>query len=176
MRFPRFTISGLMALVLLVAVDAWACKALLTHGPPYSVALSELIVVGALPMANVLALGLYPILMARHDHERGRLGLVGFEVGGLTALLLYLAGSVLWTHSLHEGVVHVLRAFGLLPGPVSGVAAVAMLILPQLALAILGARLGRTYKVGVSVTVEQRSAPDAESGPIPERPVVAEGL
>ena len=135
--------------------------------------LSELIIVGALPMANVLAVGLYPILMSRHRHERVRPGWVGFEVGGLAALLLYLACSVLMTHPLHEGVGHLLRA-GFVPGPVFLAGAVVLLLLPQLALAILGARLDRTYQFRVSVTVERRSPSGTELERTPERRVVAE--
>src|SRR5262245_50462080 len=108
MRVPRFTISGMMALVPVIALDAWACKALLMGGLP-PVELSELIVFGALPMANVLALGLYPILMSRHRYRRGRSGWVGFEVGGLVALLVFLACSLTMTHPLNEGVSHLLR-------------------------------------------------------------------
>jgi hypothetical protein len=174
MRIPRFTISGMMALVLLGALDTWACKALMSSllfVPP----LSELIVLGALPMANVLALGLYPILMSRHEHESGRPGLVGFEVGGLAALLFYLAGSVLMPHPIHDGVGNLLRAIGLVPGPAFLAGAVVLLLLPQVALAILGARLGRTYKFRVILIVERRSPSGAGPEPTPNSLAIAQG-
>jgi hypothetical protein len=164
----------MMALVLVVALDAGAYKALLGGPPPAPVALIELIVVGALPMANVLALGLYPILMPRHRHERGRPGWVGFEVGGLAALLFYLACSLTMTHPLHQGVAHLLRALGFVPGKVFLAGAVVLLLLPQLALALLGGWLCRTSRFRVSAIVERRSPSGAEPEPAPERRVVAE--
>jgi hypothetical protein len=172
-KIPRLTISALMALVLVVALDVWACKALLMHGPQYGVELSELIVVGALPMANVLALDLFPMLMPRHEYERKRPGLVGFEVGGLAALLIFLACSVTMTHPLHEGVGHLLKALGFVPGPFSLVGAVVLLLLPQLALALFGVWLYRKYDIRVKIIVERRAIPDSEPGPPPER-LVAE--
>ena len=173
MRVPRFTIAGMMALVLVVALDAWACQALMGGPPP--VELSELIVFGALPMANVLALGLYPILMSRNRHEGGRSGWVGFEVGGLVALLVFLACSLTMTHPLNENVSHLLRALGFVPGPVFlVVGAVVLLLVPQLALALLCGWLCRTYKFRVSVIIERRSHSDAGPERMPEGRVVAE--
>jgi hypothetical protein len=174
MRIPRFTISGMMALVLLVALDAWACKALM-GSPLFSAPVTELIVLGALPMANVLALGLYPILMSRHKHESGRPGLVGFEVGGLAALLLYLACSVLMPHPIHWGVGNLLRTIGFVPGPALLAGAVVLLLIPQVALAILGARLGRTYKFRVILIVERRSPSGAGPEPTPNGLAIAQG-
>ena len=174
MRVHRFTISGLMALVLVVALDVWACKELPRGGPTWIVDLTVLIIVGALPMANVLALGLYPILMSRHRHEGGRTGWVGFEVGGLAALLFYLACSLTMTHPLHQGVAHLLRALGFVPGKVFLAGAVVLLLLPQLALALLGGWLCRTSRFRVSAIVERRSPSGAEPEPAPERRVVAE--
>jgi hypothetical protein len=164
MRVPRFTISGMMALVLVVALDAGACKALL-GGPD----LTDLILFGALPMANVLALGLYPILMSRYERQGGRPGWVGFEVGGLAALLFYLACSLTMTHPLHEGVGHLLRAIGLVPSSTIFLAgAVVLLLLPQLALAILGAQLGRIYKLWASANEERRAPSNAGPERTPE--------
>src|SRR5262245_20983799 len=168
MRVPRFTIAGMMARVLVVALVAGACKALL-GGPPPAPDLIELIVFGALPMASILALGLFPFLMPRHKHERGRPGWVGFEVGGLAALLFYLACSLTMTHPLHEGVGHVLRAIGLVPpGPVFLAGAVVLLLPPQLALAILGAQLGRIYKLWASANKERRAPSNAGPKRTPE--------
>jgi hypothetical protein len=138
------------------------------------VELSELILVGVLPMANVLALGLHPILMSRNRHEKGRPGLVGFEVGGLVALLVFLACSLIMTHPLHEGVGHLLEALGFVPDPFVVVGAVVLLLVPQLALALLGGWLCRTYKFRVSAIVERRSPPGAGPERTPERRVVAE--
>jgi hypothetical protein len=173
-RLPRLTISGLMALVLLVALDVWVGRALVMDLRPsgtYLAELADLVVFGALPMANVLSIGFYLIMRSRHEDERNRPGpgLVGFEVGGLAALLVFLAGSLILAHSLHEGVGLVVRAIGPVPpGPVFLTAAVIVLLVPQLALALLGARLGRTYRIRVSVTVERRTIPDPEPGTTPE--------
>jgi hypothetical protein len=164
----------MMALVLVVALDVWAFKALLMGGLLPAPDLIELIVFGALPMASVLALGLYPILMSRHRHERVRPGVVGFEVGGLAAWLLYLAGSVLMTHQIHDDVGHLLRALGFVPGPVFLVGAVVLLLLPQLALALLGAQLGRIYTSWASAIVERRPPSNAGPGRTPGGRVVAE--
>jgi hypothetical protein len=176
-KFPHFTISSLMALVLLVALDVWACKALLMGGPLFVPDLSDLLVFVALPMANILAIGLYPFLRSRHEQEGNRPGpgLVGFEVGGLAALLIFLACSVTMTHPLHEGVGHLLTSIGLVPGPVFLVGAATFLLLPQVALALVGARLARTYRFRVRLIVERREIPGPESGPTPEH-LVAEGM
>jgi hypothetical protein len=174
-KLPRLTISNLMALVLLVALDIWVCQALPLVGPQpiADLDLSDLLIFGALPMANVLAIGLAPLSRARGEHEGRRPALVGFEVGGLAALIVLLAGSLTLTHSLHEGVGHLLKTIGLVPpGPVFLTAAVILLLLPQLALALLGARLGRTYRFRVRITVERRTIPSPEPGPTPERLVV----
>jgi hypothetical protein len=174
-KLPRPTISNLMALILLVALDIWAGKVLVMHGPLYGIELSEPIVVGALPMANVLALGLFPILMPRHESERKRPGLVGFEVGVLAALLIFLACSVTMTHTLHEGVILLPRALSFVPGRVFLVGAVVILLLPQLTLALLGARLSRTYRIRASVTVEKRS-PSGTEPEMTTESLVAEGM
>lgn len=174
-KFPRLTISNLMALVLLVALDVWVCKALM-GSPLLGPDLSDLLVFGALPMANVLALRLYPLLGPRHEHKTNRGGLLGFEVGGLAALLAFLACSMVLTRSLHEGVGHLLRAIGLgPPGPVFLTAAVILLLVPQLAVALFGAWLYRRYDIRVKIIIEQRTIPSPEPGPPPER-LVAEGM
>lgn len=164
-----------MALVLLVALDIWVGKAL--RGVPLFVPdLSDLIIFGALPMASVLSIGLYPILRSRHEHEREPPGLVGFEVGGLAALLLFLVCSLTMPHSLHDGVGLVLRAIvPVPPGPVFLTAAVILLLLPQLALALLGGWLYRRYDIRVKIIIERRTIPSPEPGLPPER-LVAEGM
>jgi hypothetical protein len=177
MKIPRFSISGLMAVVLIVALDFGACKALL-GGPLFVPDLSDLIVFGALPMANILAIGLIPFLTARtHDGGR-RPALVGFEVFGVVALLLYIGCSLLATRTIHDGVGDLLRAMHLQPEPVFLVGASALLTLPQVALAFLGGRLGGKYILGLKVVVEWRGLPEPEPepGPVADRQVVAGGV
>jgi hypothetical protein len=172
---PRLTISGLMALVLLVALDTWACKALLMGGPLFVPDLSDLLVYVALPMANILAIGLYSIVMPWHSDGEGRHGLVGFEVGGLAGLLVFLACAMTMTHPLHEGVGLVVTAIGLVPGPVFVLCAAALLLLPQMALALLGVWLCRKYDIRLKIVVERRPIPGSGTGPTPEH-LVAGGL
>lgn len=173
-KLPRLTISNLMALVQLVALDIWAGKAL--RGVPLFVPdLSDLIIFGALPMASVLAIGLYPILRSRHEPKRDRPGMVGFEVGGLTALLVFLACSLILTRPLHHGVGDLLRIGVPPPGPVFLTAAVILLFLPQLAVALFGVWLYRRYDIQVKIRIERRTIPGPEPGPPPER-LVAEGM
>jgi hypothetical protein len=113
----RFSISGPMATVLVFAQDFGAVRAFL--GVPFFVPdLSDLLVYGALPMTNVLAIGSIYLLKSRLDHGGELPALVGFLVFGMVALLLYLGCSLLATHSIHDGVGDVLRAIGLYPGPV----------------------------------------------------------
>lgn len=173
MKLPRLTISNLMALVLLVALDIWVCQALPLVGPQLIPDLSDLLIFGALPMANVLAIGLAPLARAAGEHKGRRPALVGFEVGGLIALVVFLAGSLTLTHPLHEGVGRLLTSIGLVPpGPVFLTAAVILLLLPQLALALLGYWLCQRYKIRMRINVERRATPGPELGPTPERLVV----
>jgi len=174
-KLTRLTISDLMALVLLVALDIWVGKAL--RGIPLFVPdLSDLIIFGALPMASVLAIGLYPILRSHHEPKRDRPGMVGFEIGGLAALLAFLVCSLILTRPLHDGVGDLLRAIGLgPPGPVFLTAAVVLLLVPQLAVALLGVWLYRRYDIRVKIIVERRTISDPEPGPPPER-LVVEGM
>jgi hypothetical protein len=88
MTTPRLRIAEIMAVVALLALDLGIVQALL------KIAFSEirpssdmawLLILGALPMANILAIGL---LICRR-HRRGRLFLVGFVVFGAIALASY---------------------------------------------------------------------------------------
>ena len=175
MKSPRYSISGLMAMVLILALDFGAVRALL-GGPLFVPDLSDLLIYGALPMANILAIGSIYLLKSRLDHRGGRPALAGFVIFGMAALLLYLGCSLLATHMIHEGVGAVLRAMGLYPGPIFLAGAVALLLLPQLALALLGGWLGRTYKVRLKIVIERRSLFETEPGPDPERLLFADGV
>jgi hypothetical protein len=170
-KIPRLTISGLMALILLVAFDFATARALL-GGSSFRPDFAELVVFGALPMANILAIGLIGILKSRREHGAIRPGLVGFEVGGIAALVLFLCIAYGFTSAIHRGVGGMLGAMNLRPGPISAPIASALILLPQVALASLGGWLGRRYKIRLKVSVERRESPEPGS----VLPVVAESL
>jgi hypothetical protein len=103
----RFSISSLMAVVLVVALDCMAVNTFMVR-PLFRANLSELIVFGTLPMANILAIGLIRLWADRNGRGRTRPFLVGFEVCGWVTLLLFVACAVLATDSFHDGVGDIL--------------------------------------------------------------------
>lgn len=162
MRSPRFSIAGLMALVAIIAVDCGIIPAFLDRsvlGPE----ISDLIVVGALPMANLLAFGLVALWEARSRRGSSRPLLARFEVCGGIALLVFLVCATLATHPIHEGVGRLLRPL-LGPGPLFLTAAALICLLPQISLALVGLWVDRKYRVRISIVVERRSMAASEAG------------
>ncbi len=158
MKCLRFSISSLMAVVLLVALDCMAINTFLVR-PLFRRTLSELTLVGVLPMANILAIGLFRLWAVRNGRGRPRPFLVGFDIFGGVALLLFLACALLAIDSLHDGVGDVLRSLSLRPGDPSFLTgAVAILLLPQVALASVGGWLVRSYRIEIKIVVERRDA------------------
>jgi hypothetical protein len=138
MKYFRFSISSLMAVVLVVALDCMAINMLIVR-PLFPVNLSDLILFGALPMANILAIGLIRVWADRDGRGRTRPFLVDFEVCGWVTLLVFVTIAVLATNSFHDGVGAILRSLSPRPGdPLFLIGAVAILLLPQLALASVG--------------------------------------
>jgi hypothetical protein len=158
MKYFRFSISTLMAVVLVVALDCMAINMLIVR-PLFRVPLSELILLGALPMANILAIGLLRLWADRNERGQTRPLLVGFEICGWVTLLVFLTCAVLATESFHDGVGALLRSLSLRPGdPLFLIGAVAILLLPQLALASVGGWSIRSYRIEVKIVVERRAA------------------
>jgi hypothetical protein len=81
-KLPRFRIAWLMVAVAVSALDLTAIRALLKLPP----ATGEELILGALPMTNVLALG----LITGRWHPASRQFLVGFELFGAIALASYV--------------------------------------------------------------------------------------
>src|SRR4051812_32085867 len=135
MKGPRVSIRTLMAVVVVAAID---CGALKTFRPPvFDPDFSDLVVFGALPMASVVAIGAAPSLGAGGVRPRGRPFLVGLEAFGAAAVVFFLALAAVATRPLHDKVGQALRPLG--PGkPAFLAAATAVLMLPQLALALVG--------------------------------------
>ena len=162
MRHFRLSISALMAIVLLIALDCMAFNILLNR-PFFERQLSEVVFFGALPMANILAIGLFRLLTERNRRGRTRSFLVGFEVFGGVVLVVFLACTWVAADPIHHGVDDVLRPLFLRPGnPLFLVGAVTLLLLPQLALASVGGWLGRTYRIVVERRILGKEPPSPE--------------
>ena len=152
-KAPRFRIGWLMVAVAIAALDFAAISAGFRKNPGGF----DFLVLGALPMANVLAVG---ILIGRQRPE-SRPFLLGFEAFGAVALVLYFA-FVCLSPDL-EGPLH--RYLAVTVGPlimlveqnypsllhlISLIGIAAMLGWPQVAVALLGGFLFRRFKITIT--------------------------
>jgi hypothetical protein len=155
MKIPRFRVAWAMIFVAVTALNfgalrKWSDFKRLHVYNYHNMLVDDALVTGALPMANVLVVGLLIGLRRR----RSRPFLSGFEVFGATALALYVAGAIFFTEELVMPYLTLVleplaRTIGM--GPflstvkllvLASVAAV-MLGLPQLAFALTGGFLFR---------------------------------
>jgi hypothetical protein len=146
-KAPRFRISWLMVAVAIAAIDSWAIVGIELGNA------GILLVFGALPMANVLVVGL---LAARH-RPATRPYLLGFEAFGAIALALYTL-FVTSSHGHDRLIVDYLELMGdtlrKIIGqdhrffiPIAWFLVVVMLGAPQLALALMGGFLSRRFRI-----------------------------
>jgi hypothetical protein len=138
-KAPRFRIAWVMVAVAIAALDFWATRGLLDLRPRR---VGGLLLLGALPMANVLAVGL---LVAR-QLPRSRPFVLGFEQFGAVALffLIFLVISN-GGESLRDNYLTPMLA-PLRPAESTnhiliGSAVAVMLILPQVLFALIGGAL-----------------------------------
>jgi hypothetical protein len=142
MKRPRLSISGLMVAVLIVALDFGIGRAL-WEPPLFSMPLTELLLIGVLPMANVLAVGLAVLVASRRVPGPRRHALIGFVTFGLAAWLALLACSFLWTHANYESVRGAVKASHLEPGLALASFVAMLFLLPPIAFAAIGWRIGQ---------------------------------
>jgi hypothetical protein len=157
-KAPRFRIAWIMVAVAIAAIDFAAIRALLGLGESL---VWGLLLLGALPMANVLIVG---ILIAR-QRVRSRSFLLGFEVFGAIALALYiyLAMSSPLSPLSAEGPIEsylrltndplnaVIRPYGPFVRTAIGLfVGVLVLVGPQLVFALIGGFLSRIFKFTVT--------------------------
>jgi hypothetical protein len=150
MRVPRFPIASVMVAVAIAALDFGAIRTFLD---PQSDAKG--LVFGALPMANVLLVG----LLTAPYRPRSRSYLLGFEAFGAIALALYIL--ILAIGRGQEGpidsymeFVTIIVIYIIEPGhplfvPILCSFAVIMLGGPQLVLALIGGSLSCRFKVTI---------------------------
>jgi hypothetical protein len=171
MRRPRFSIAGLMAIVVLAALDCAAFRAL--TGPRNGLA-GNLFAYGVLPMANILAFGLPPLPGWRPGRGELHPFWGGFEVFGWAALLLSSAGAILtpglmasYTETVLGPLGPAFDRMGYDPQSPAWLLAEALvlgsvLLLPLLLVALLGGWLSSRFRV--KVVIERRRTRGTGSG------------
>jgi hypothetical protein len=174
MKRPRFSISRMMAVILIVALDFWIGRALM-NAPLFGPG-SELIVFGALPMTGILAIGLLFLFKSKDKQGHVYPALVGFEVFGGSALLLFIGSSLMATRAIHEGVGSLVRAMHISPGPMFAMTAATLVLLPQVALALFGGWLCGRYTFRLKVIIERRRTHGLVTVPIADRLVIVQGV
>jgi hypothetical protein len=140
MKPPRASVSGLMTLVAFVAANCAIVKGITARPSVWN----EVFILGFLPMANLLAIGLLPWL--RRQPARVEFGgfRFGFMVCGGLAMTAFLALSLRFTDYLFQLPQTFFEPYlNLRPG--LGLVSSALLVFvgPQLAFAGLGGWLGR---------------------------------
>src|SRR5262249_37087572 len=98
MRLPRFTITFLMVVLLVLAVDLAWIRWFLVQGHRSLFGLQPMALdFGIIPMASVLALGLAHLVSAR---RRSRPFVIGFTAFGSLALFAYSLGCLMIPEAL----------------------------------------------------------------------------
>jgi len=155
LHFPRFSIAGLMAVVLLVALDCMCIKLFMDR--PYPGTIDEHLLFGALPMANVLAIGLGSLWNKRRSSTPWSSFLRGFEVCGAVALFCYVWWAVLWPMTLNAFLNFVL---GPLPfGPLRIIVGVPLILITQIAAGVLGGLIVRANRVRLRISLSFNRRP-----------------
>jgi hypothetical protein len=157
MTHPHFSISTLMAVVLVLAINLAAGGGFFGMS---GMEWPELLDLGARPMASILAIGLVPLLKARSGRSGKRPFLVGFEIFGVAALFLYIACAWLFTHPIHDSVGNLLERFVSSGRPLFPWSLMAIFLLPQLLIALLGGWLSTRYRVTVRIGRAQTEGPE----------------
>jgi hypothetical protein len=125
-----------MAVVLIVAVDLATIRLPLSGRPINGIAL----VLGGVPMANLLALALLSLIAERPVRLPDRRFWLGFEIAGALALLVFV-----WVTLTHPDAMLNMLSEGLrsmaVPGRWMFPAAALALLAPQVLLALLGGYL-----------------------------------
>jgi hypothetical protein len=139
-KLPRASIAGLMTLVLFVAVNCAVLRWILPPSSPWT----EVFILGALPMANLPAVGLLPWF--RHQGDRAKIGgfRVGFEICGALALAAFVGLSLYFADFFFRIPQSLLSPYVILR-PGLGLVSFALLLFlgPQIAFALLGGCLGK---------------------------------
>ena len=153
MKMPRFRIAWGMVAVAIAALDFAAIRA--------SLAIPEVffLVMGALPMANVLAVG----ILIGQQRPGSRPFLLGFEAFGAMTLALFVTFALALfcvdkSALINSYLIPVIQPLEKIIGqnrpfvfiPIACFACVVMLSLPQVAFALIGGILSCRFKITIT--------------------------
>jgi hypothetical protein len=169
MKLPRFSIAWIMAIIVIAAINLAAIRAL----DGTNTIIGALIVVGSMPMASILMLGIPNLVRGLTGRGKIRPFLAGFEGVGWTVLLVYTVSAILFA----EWVAGEVDLFVQFPMNLIGRDAanesdpawqlvglfvvVLLLLLPQLFFALVGGWLNQRFKI--TIAIERRQATGLET-------------
>ncbi|MGO9464492.1 MAG: hypothetical protein ACLQIB_08985 [Isosphaeraceae bacterium] len=147
----RFSIAEMMVVVMIVAMDLGTFRLLGPVYGPWLHQLLELIIAGALPLANMLAIGLLYAFHQRSRHNNIPPSLVRFEVWGWAALVAWIGCFALFTEPIHNVADRLAKSIISPNTSLSALAFLALLIgfllLPPLSVALVGSRFSARYRI-----------------------------
>ena len=157
MKVPRFRIASLMVAVAIAALDFGVIRATPVIGPPTSV----LLILGAMPMANVLPF----VLLVGQWRPESRPFRLGFVMFGAMALALFVAMT--WFFPLEMAIrltpVTVYLKQTIEPGQpflllaAQAFALMVIMVLPQVFFALIGGFLFQKFMINIRIS--RRSNP-----------------
>jgi hypothetical protein len=162
MKLPRFSIAWIMAIIVIAAIDLAAIRAL----DETNTVIGPLIIIGSMPMASILILGIPNLVRGSTGRGKIRPFLVGFEGVGWTVLLVYTGSAILFAESVAEAIdlsayflmsligVDTFQLFGLF-------VLVLLLLLPQMFVALVGGWLNQRFKI--TIAIKRRHATGLET-------------
>ena len=152
MKVLRFRIAWVMAFIAIAALEFAAIRALFGFGPRPG----ELLMLGTLPMANILAVG----FLISYRRPGSRTFLLGFEAFGAVALAFYVALAIFSPDSQYSYIRPLINPMERIIGrdrpfvfiPIVCFVAVVILVLPQVAFAVLGGLLSRKFTITIRIS------------------------
>lgn len=159
MNLPRFSIAWIMAIIVIVAIDFAAIRAV----DGTNTLVGGLIAIGSIPMAGILMLGIPSLIKGLSGRGKVRRFLNGFEGLGWTSLFVYTGSSILFPESIagqFESVLNSLvKVMGWDAADTSDPSwqlfllfvGILILLLPQSVIALIGGWLNQRFEIRITI-------------------------
>lgn len=162
MKLPRLSIAWVMGIVVIASIN---CAAIRVLERP-TTAFVQLLVIGLMPMASILMMGIPTLVWGLLGRSKTRPFLVGFEGFGWTILLLGTGMAFFFPSLVGEAVAKGWRVLGFAESRDSFWQSLIffdmiLYFLPQFLIALAGGWLVGMFKI--RVTIERRSTSRSET-------------